>query len=60
MDIALVILGVIILILLIAVLGKFSAVQKEIKESRVETIQYINNSFKNFGDMVSEIGRAHV
>lgn len=53
MDIALVILGVIILILLIAVLGKFSAVQKEIKESRVETIQYINNSFKNFGDMVS-------
>ena len=39
MDIALVILGVIILILLIAVLGKFSAVQKEIKESRVETIQ---------------------
>lgn len=52
-DIALVILGVIILVLLVAVLGKFSAVQKEIKESRVETIQYINNSFKNFGDMVS-------
>lgn len=52
-DIVLVILGVIILVLLVAVLGKFSAVQKEIKESRVETIQYINNSFKNFGDMVS-------
>ncbi len=60
LDIVLVILGVLALGLLILVLGKFSAVQKdmaalqrEIKESRVETIQYINNSFKNFGDMVS-------
>lgn len=52
-DMLLVLLLIVILILLIAVLGKFSAVQKEIKESRVETIQYINNSFKNFGDMVS-------
>ncbi len=39
--------------LLVLVLNRFSAVQKEIKESRVETIQYINNSFRNFGDMVT-------
>lgn len=38
--------------MLFLIYGKFSAVQKEIKASRVETIQYINNSFKTFGDMI--------
>lgn len=32
---------------------KSEEIQKGIKESRMETIQYINNSFKNFGDMVA-------
>lgn len=52
-DIILIIIGVAALVLLVLVLNRFSAVQKEIKESRVETIQYINNSFRNFGDMVT-------
>ncbi len=42
-----------VLIVLLLVLGKFSSIQKEIKASRIETVQYINSSFKNFGDMVS-------
>lgn len=52
-DIILIIIGAAALVLLVLVLNRFSAVQKEIKESRVETIQYINNSFRNFGDMVT-------
>lgn len=80
-DIILTAIGIAVLILLIVMLGKFSAIQrnteearaalgevkmdfdrasaelseirKEIKESRAETIQYINSSFKNFGDMVT-------
>ena len=51
-DIILIIIGAAALVLLVLVLNRFSAVQKEIKESRVETIQYINNSFRNFGEDV--------
>jgi len=43
---------VLIAVLLLLVLTRFSAIQKEIKESRMETVQYINNSFRNFGDVV--------
>lgn len=43
---------VLIVVLLLLVYLKFSSIQKEIKESRMETIQYINNSFRNFGDIV--------
>ena len=53
LEAVIVILLVAVLQVLLLVLGKFSAVQKEIKESRIETIQYINNSFRNFGDMVA-------
>ena len=53
LEAVIVILLVAVLLVLLLVLGKFSAVQKEIKESRIETIQYINNSFRNFGDMVA-------
>lgn len=52
-EIIVLVLLAITLVLLILVYGKFTAVQREIKESRLETIQYINNSFKNFGDMVT-------
>ncbi|MGF6376666.1 DNA recombination protein RmuC [Clostridiales Family XIII bacterium PM5-7] len=31
----------------------YSATQKAIKESRTETVQYVNSAFKNFGDMVA-------
>lgn len=44
---------VILAILSVVMLVKFGGLQKEIKDSRMETIQYINNSFKNYGDMVS-------
>lgn len=43
---------VLIVVLLLLVYVKFSSIQKEIKESRMETIQYINNSFRNFGEIV--------
>lgn len=43
---------VLIAVMLLLVYVKFSSIQKEIKESRMETIQYINNSFRNFGDIV--------
>jgi len=33
--------------------AELSEIRREIKESRAETIQYINSSFKNFGDMVT-------
>lgn len=52
-DIILIIIGAAALVLLVLVLNRFSAVQKEIKESRVETIQYINTSFRISGDMVT-------
>ena len=53
LEIVILILLVAVLAVLFLVLGKFSAVQREIKASRIETIQYINNSFKTFGDMLS-------
>ena len=52
-EIIMVILSGLTLVMLFFVYSRFSAVQREMKESRVETIQYINSSFKNFGDMVS-------
>lgn len=52
-EIVMISLAALTLILLALVYSKFSAVQKEVKESRMETIQYINSSFKNFGEMVS-------
>ncbi len=51
-EIIVVTLLVLIAVLLLLVLTRFSAIQKEIKESRMETVQYINNSFRNFGDVV--------
>lgn len=53
-DITLLVIGIVVLVILISILGKFSAIQKEIKDSRTETIQYINNSFKTFGAIVGE------
>lgn len=41
------------LVLLLLVFSKFVALERQVKESRQETINYINNSFKNFGDMVT-------
>lgn len=52
LEIIMVTLLVLIAVLLLLVLTRFSAIQKEIKESRMETVQYINNSFRNFGDVV--------
>ncbi|MGN0659178.1 MAG: DNA recombination protein RmuC [Emergencia sp.] len=59
-EIALLIIGVLTLVMLFLVLGRFSAVQKElrdtreeIKASRMETIQYINSSFRNFSDVIT-------
>lgn len=52
-GILLITMGVVIIVMLFLVYGKFTAVQKEIKASRIETVQYINNSFKNFGDIVA-------
>ena len=43
---------ILIAVLLLLVYAKFSSIEKEIKASRMETIQYINNSFRNFGDIV--------
>jgi len=51
-EIIMVTLLALIAVLLLLVLTKFSSIQKEIKESRMETVQYINNSFRNFGDVV--------
>ena len=51
-EIIMVTLLVLIAVLLLLVYAKFSSIQKEIKESRMETVQYINNSFRNFGDIV--------
>ncbi|MBR5315721.1 MAG: DNA recombination protein RmuC [Firmicutes bacterium] len=44
---------VLVLVVLFLVYTRFSAIQKEIKDSRMETIQYINQAFHGFGDMVS-------
>lgn len=52
-EILLIVIGVLCLVLLLLVYSRFSAIQKEIKESRVETIQYMNAAFKNYGDTVS-------
>lgn len=52
-EILLLTIGIAVLVLLIFVLGKFAAIQKEIKASRVETIQYINYTFQTFGEMMS-------
>ena len=43
---------VLVLVVLLMVYLKFSSIQKEIKDSRMETIQYINNSFRNFGEVM--------
>ncbi len=40
-------------VFLLLVYGKLSALQKEIKESRVETVKYINEAFRTFGEMLS-------
>ncbi len=53
LEIALLTLCVLILVFLLLVYGKLSAVQKEIKESRVETVKYINEAFRTFGEMLS-------
>lgn len=53
MEIILLTIGVLTLVMLFLVYGRFAAVQKEIKASRIETIQYINSSFKSLGDMVA-------
>ncbi len=52
-EIILLTIGLLNIVLLLLVYGRFSAVQKEIKGSRIETVQYINSSLKNFGDMVN-------
>ena len=49
--IILTLLGLIVVLLLLVYI-RFSSIQKEIKDSRMETIQYINNSFRNFGEIV--------
>lgn len=36
-----------------AAAGETSEIRKEVKDSRVETIQYINSAFGSFGDMVA-------
>ncbi len=41
----------IVLVVLFALVAK---VEREIKASRMETLQYMQNSFKNFGTMISE------
>lgn len=50
-------LEIILIVLLAAVLiiqfVTYLAMQRAIKESRTETVQYINSAFKNFGDMVA-------
>ncbi len=45
---------VLVLVGILLVYTKFSSIEKEIKESRMETIQYINNSFNSFGDIVAK------
>lgn len=40
------------LLLIVIMLFMLSKTSKEIKESRMETIHYISNSFKNYGDLV--------
>lgn len=52
-EIIMIAIGALTLILLLLVYGKFAAVQKEIKDSRVETIQYINEAFKNYGQLIA-------
>lgn len=52
-EVILLTIGVLTLVMLFLVYGRFAAVQKEIKASRVETMQYINQSFQTFGDMVT-------
>lgn len=44
---------VLVLVVLLLVYLKFSSIQKEIKDSRVETIQYINSAFRNFGEVMT-------
>ena len=44
---------VLVLVVLFLVYTRFSGIQREIKESRMETIHYINQEFHTFGDMIS-------
>ena len=52
-EIILIAIGVLILVMIFLLFSKVSAVQKEVKDSRVETIQYINEAFKNYGQLIA-------
>ena len=52
-EIILMAIGVLILVMIFLLFSKVSAVQKEVKDSRVETIQYINEAFKNYGQLIA-------
>lgn len=41
--------GLLIIVIMLLFLNKIT---REVKDSRIETIQYINNSFKNYGELV--------
>ena len=52
-EIIMITLLALIFVLLLMVYLKFSSIQKEIKDSRVETIQYMNSAFRNFGEVMT-------
>ena len=52
-EMILITLLVLILVMLLLVYLKFFSIQKEMKDSRMETIQYMNGAFRSFGEVMT-------